>query len=363
MGSKSTTSVTQRELQPEEIALLDTQKQNLEVLTKIAEDSYNLSQEDRSYYEQVFRDGNDTQAKEALAKLQSQITGQPVDPASIQNVSIDTLLRDTILTAVPEFKDAATKFIDTNNQLTQKYGTELTGLSQSFSKGVQDISKNYADELQQIKDATGTINQDVLSRETGAAQAGISQSFAEARKQMSAEMARRGLAGSGVDLGMLGNLYQQEALAKGTAGYTARQSALGISEQMRQTQANLAGQQAQALTAGATAGFQAESQGLQSVYGTTMQNALQGYQQSQAATLQGIQGLQQVAQAGQGIYTGSQNYLGLGTSAAGSAASTAGSTAANLNMSSTTTQTSPFDFAGMAQGVGGLLTGYAAVKK
>ena len=76
-GSKGSTS---RKVTEEEKRLWDSQTKNLDSLTKIAEEQYNLSKEDRDYYEKTFREGTDTDAKNALAKLQSQITGKTVSP-------------------------------------------------------------------------------------------------------------------------------------------------------------------------------------------------------------------------------------------------------------------------------------------
>ena len=340
-GSKSSgSSSSTRTLTPTELKLIETQDKNLQVLTDIAQESFNLSQEDRTYYEDVFRYGTDTQAKEAIAKLQYQITGQEVPLDQIQGANVDQLLRDTILNSTPEFQEAATAYIEGANQLSSKYGADVTGLSSSFAKSINDLTTNYGQELQTIKEQTGTINQDVLSRETGAAMGGISQAYAEARKQMGGDLARRGLAGSGVEANLLANTYQQEALAKSQASTQARMSALQQSEAIRQTQAAYAGQQLQGAISGQELAYNANVGALQNVYGVASQANLQNYNLSNAATLQGIASLTQLAQAGQGIYAGSQNYISGATNAASNAASTAGSTAAALDMQRNTTSKS-----------------------
>lgn len=356
-GSKSSgSSSSTRTLTPTELKLIETQDENLQVLTRIAEDSYDLSTEDREYYERVFREGTDTQAKEAVAKLKSTITGQEVNPSEIQNVNIDELLRDTILNATPEFQEAATKYIDNANELTSNYGVEATGLSSAFSTGVKNLTSNYSQELEQIKSQTGTINQDVLARETGAAQAGISQAYAEARKQMTSDLARRGLAGSGVEMTALGTTYQNEAMAKAQAGVQARTNALAQSEAIRSQQLGIAGSQLQADVSGQQTAYQADLANMQNVYGVTSSQALQNYQTQNATALQGISALTQLAQAGTGVYSGSQNYLGIGTNAASSAAATAGNTAVGLDMQNNTTSKSKttswsFDMAKATEGV------------
>ena len=163
---KSSGSST-REVTAEEKALWDSQKTNLDSLTKIAEEQYNISEEERSYYEQVFREGTDTEAKTALAKLKSTITGTEVSADSIKDVSIDSLLRDTILTATPEFAESANKFIASQEELTKNYGAEVTGLSSAFSKSIEGFTNKYSNELQNISDTMCTANKDILDAQTG----------------------------------------------------------------------------------------------------------------------------------------------------------------------------------------------------
>lgn len=439
-GGKGGGGSSQRPVTAQELRLWDAQKNNLDVITKITEDQYGLGKEDRAYYEKIFREGSDTQAKEALAKLQEKITGRAVSPETIKAVNIDSLLRDTILSATPEFKVAADVYIKNSNLLTDKYGSDVTGISDAFKTQLTSYTANYGKEveestkdyknvlntvskqygaelsnatnaygnttteitnkfgtdiakaqqdytakLQQLQGEYGTARQDVLSRETGQALGGLSTSFAESRKQMESNLARRGLAGSGIEANMLANTYQQEALAKAQAGTQARYNAIGQSDAIRQMElanaqqqlasaqstagmslqaqqqaaqgiysagTNLAGQTYQSGTNLAQQGYQAGMQGsqniygantnlaqqsyqsglgaVQSIYGTVSQNTLQNYQLQNAATLQGISSLQQVAQAGQGLYAGSQNYLASAGSSAGNAAQIAGSSAANI---------------------------------
>jgi len=327
---KSSGGSNARPVTAEEKELWSTQSENLKIMTQIAEDQYNIGQEDRDYYEKVFRDGTDTEAKQAIADLKTKITGEQVDPNTIAEVNIDTLLRDTILNSTPEFQRAATELVSNSQELTSKYGADVTGLSKSFSQGVQDLNTNYQTELQQIKEQTGTINQDVLARETGAAMGGISSAYAEARKQMSGDLARRGLAGSGVEAQLLANTYNQEAVNKAQAGVQARTSALQQSEAIRQQQASLAGSQLQGGMSALGTAYQGELGGIQNVYGVTTAADMQNYQTTQAATLQGIAGLTQVAQAGQGIYAGSANYLASAASTSGQAAQIAGNSASSI---------------------------------
>lgn len=329
-GGKGGGGSSQRPVTQQELVLWDSQAKNLDMLTKIAEEQYNIGEEDRSYYEKVFREGSDTEAKEAIAKLKSKITGETVDPSSIESTNIDSLLRDTILASTPEFQKLATEVVETSNTLTKQYGADVSGLSQTFSKGIEDLTSNYQKDLQSIKEQTGTIRQDVLSRETGASLAGISQAYQEAQKQLQSTMAKRGLTGSGVEMRGIGDLYNQEALAKAGAGTQARMSALQQSETIRQQQIGISGAQLQAGVSGLQTGYQAQMGALGNVYGVTSANLQQGLQTTNAATLQGIAGLTQVAQAGQGLYAGSQNYLAQAAQSSGQAAQIAGSSAAQV---------------------------------
>ena len=329
-GGKGSSSASQRPVTQQELDLWTAQKENLDSLTKIAEEQYNLSIEDRNYYEKVFREGTDTEAKTALAKLQSQITGKEVSPESIKSVNIDSLLRDTILNSTPEFKDAASKVIQGQESLTKQYGSDVTGLSKAFTDSIQGFTNKYSQELQTTKEQIGTANADVLARQTGTTMAGISSGYQEARKQLESTLARKGLAGSGVEANILSSNYEQEAMAKASAGVSAYNTAIQQSDALRLQQAQLSGQQYQAGIAGATTGYQANLGATQNIYGVTSASDLQNYNLSNAATLQGIAGLTQVAQAGQGIYGQSANYLQGASSSAANAASTAGSSAVGL---------------------------------
>ena len=329
-GGKGSSGSSQRPVTQQELDLWTAQKENLDSLTKIAEEQYNLSIEDRNYYEKVFREGTDTEAKTALAKLQSQITGKTVSPESIKSVNIDSLLRDTILNSTPEFKDAASKVIQDQESLTKQYGSDVTGLSKAFTDSIQGFTNKYSQELQTTKEQMGTANADVLARQTGTTMAGISSGYQEARKQLESTLARKGLAGSGVEANILSSNYQQEAMAKASAGVSAYNTAIQQSDALRLQQAQLSGQQYQAGIAGATTGYQANLGATQNIYGVTSASDLQNYNLSNAATLQGIAGLTQVAQAGQGVYGQSANYLQGASSSAASAASTAGSSATGL---------------------------------
>ena len=337
MGGKSGSSGSaQREVTQQEKDLWSAQEASIESLTKIGEEQYNISVEDRDYYEKVFREGTDTEAKTALAKLKSTITGTEVSADSIKDVSIDSLLRDTILTATPEFAESANKFIASQEELTKNYGAEVTGLSSAFSKSIEGFTNKYSNELQNISDTMGTANKDILARQTGTSMAGISSGYAEARKQLESTLARKGLTGSGVEANILSQNYQQEAMNKASAGVSAYNTAIQQSDALRTSQAQMLGQQYQTNTAGLSTAYNANLGATQNIYGVTSASDLQNYNISNAATLQGIAGLTQVAQAGQGVYAGAANYL---QGASGSLSNAAqASTSAATSLASTNSQ-------------------------
>lgn len=331
MGGKSGSSGNaQRAVTQQEKDLWSAQEASIESLTKIGEEQYNISAEDRDYYEKIFREGSDTEAKTALAKLKSTITGTEVSADSIKDVSIDSLLRDTILTATPEFAESASKFISSQEELTKNYGAKVTGLSSAFSKSIEGFTNKYSNELQNISDTMGTANKDILATQTGTSMAGISSGYAEARKQLESTLARKGLTGSGVEANILSQNYQQEAMNKASAGVSAYNTAVTQSDAQRTAQAQILGQQYQTNTSGIGTAYNANLGATQNVYGVTSANDLQNYNVSNAATLQGIAGLTQIAQAGTGVYSGAANYLQGASATVGQAAGTATSAATSL---------------------------------
>ena len=144
MGGKSS-STSQRELTQEEKDLYAQQKVYLDQMGKIAEEQFELSKEDRTYYENVFRTGTDTEARNAVADLRSKITGTTVDPNSIKETNLDSLLRDLTLTTSSELRDVTNKFAETTQKAYDLYGAQATGLSEKFSQQIGTYTKQYAD--------------------------------------------------------------------------------------------------------------------------------------------------------------------------------------------------------------------------
>ena len=335
MGSSSKGAGQSRPLTEEERRLLSQQETYLRQMGDVAEEQFGLSAEDRDHYISVFREGTDTEARQAIAEMRSRISGTEIDPSTIEGVSIDSLLRDTILSATPEFQDLAQRAVAISDDLTQKYGSDISGLSDTFSTALQDYTTSYEAELSDIRASLGTADQDILSRETGAATAGISTAFREAQREMQSTLAQRGLSGSGVEAAATSDLLTQEALAKAGAIGQARYSAIAQSDARRQQQLGISGMQFQAGAGAAQQLYNVGAQATQGIYGAQLANVQQGMQTTNAATLQGIAGLTQAAQAGQGIYGGAQNYLAGAGATYGQGAQIAGSTATAIGQQQT----------------------------
>ena len=343
----------ERELSQEEKDLLASQQEQLSQLTDIAQEQWDISKEDRATYEEVFRDADTPEAQEAFKDLQELMTG--TRPTG--DVTSDTLLRDVLVGSTGEMKTATEEFVVKQQADFDSYEGELSGLSKDYSDSISNINTEYQSELQSTKDNMGTIDNDILSREQGAATGGISSAYQELRKQQSADLARRGLAGSGAEVNALNQTYQAEARDKAGAIASSRMSALGLSDQRRMEQLGISGTQAQygAQTAGSI--YSSESGVASQLYGTQAGLNQEGYGLNVASYQQGISNLQSLNAASQGIYSGSQNYLGQAASSYGTAAQQYGTSAyqqGSLNNDYYATQTQ----ANAASGAGiGSLTG------
>lgn len=325
MGKSS--GASQRPVTDEERRLWDAQAEHLDSLKTIAEEQHGLALEDRAYYEDVFRDASTPEAQKAMADLQEQLTGtRPTEG----DLTTDTLLRDVLVGSSGEMQAATKEFVAQQQKDFAEFEGELSGLSQEYVSKLDQIGTDYAAELAETKAALGTADADVLARETGAATAGISTAYEEARKGISSELARRGLAGTGVEASALGQAYQQEAMAKAGAMQQARMSAIGLSDQMRMQKLGIAGQQFQAQTGTAQAVYGQQAGVAGQLYGMGQQLGGQAYQLDVASRQQGIGNLQALSAAGQGMYVGSQNYLGQAAQSFTSGAQTAGQSAGTI---------------------------------
>jgi len=327
MGGGKGGGSSQRPVTAEEKRLWDAQADQLDSLRVVAEEQHGLALEDREYYEEVFRDANTPEAQTAFADLQEQLTGTRPKEGSITS---DSLLRDVLVGSSGEMQRATKQFVAQQEKDFGEFKGKLSGLSKEYASQIKSIGSDYQSELADIKSKLGTADEDILSRETGAAAAGISSSYAEARKGISAELARRGLAGTGVEASALGQAYQAEAMSKAGAMSQARLSAIGLSDQRRQQQLGIAGTQFQAGQATAGGVYQQQAGVAGQLYGMGSQIGQQGYQLDIASRQQGIGNLQSLSAAGQGQYVGAQNYLGQAAGSYAQGAQIAGSSAAQM---------------------------------
>lgn len=356
-----------RQITAEEKALQEQQSQALGKLFDIAGEQYNLAQDELDYYKKTFAEGSETEAKTALAKLQSRITGKEISPEDVQGMDATTLLRDTILNATPAFQEQANEYIKTTTSLAEKFGTDVTEATKTLTADLTKQTQDYQAKLTELGSQAGTINKDILSREQGASQAGISSAYAEARKQLQANLAQRGLNSSGIEANILASQFQQEAMAKAQGSYNARQSALQQSEALRQQQYGLLTQGYNVGTANATNIANANLQGIQSVYGVLGQNALQAYNTQQQATQQGITALSQIYTMGQQEYSNAlaqQQAVAQAYANAGGVASSGLAQAQNLSatIAQQNAQLASAQQAGMGQLLGAGIGAYASLK-
>lgn len=290
----------------------------------------------------------------------------------------------------------------------QKLATAITGLTNEYKLSTDIAQKTFAETsnkflnnyqidvnkyvggYEQLAAKTaanmGKADTDIYAQTKGALTAGISSSYAEARKELESTLARRGLAGTaGVEAGALTGLSTQEAMAKTGALSQAYTQAIAASDARRQqllaNQAgvsqlgigasqygtttgigtagtmlesglNVAGNALQTGVAGATTLYGGEINAAGSVYGTTAtsiqqqaqmeadaakaqaeaqaQIAAQQYNMAVTQQQQNIANLSQLSGISQGVYTGAQNYLSGAASTTANVAQTSGSTATQL---------------------------------
>lgn len=345
MGSKGGGSApAQRALTQQELDLLDTQRYSLEQATEVAAKQFNLSNEDREYVGRIYRGDLNPDDPRVQAEVVRRLEATP-RPTQEQFkhsgfFGIDMPDVESYEKAVKEWEDNKEALI---RKVSQELGTkgvdELLFEAIKESKGesarllneweakATELGKTYTDTLTGISDKfrttletksaeLGTADTDIYSRTKAQNLAGISQAYAEARKQAEGDLARRGLAGSGVQAGVTSSLLGQEAQMKGQAFGQAYEQAVGMSDARRMQQVGIAGQVAQADTA--TAG---------SIYQTGMGLATSNLQNRLANQQQYMANLQMGSGISQGIYGLSQNYLSGAGSTATQVASIAGSTA------------------------------------
>lgn len=334
---KGSSAPTERPLSVEELRLYETQAKSLEQATRVAAEQFNLSKEDREYVANIYRgdvDPNDPAVKAEVARRLKE-TPPPVKKPSqsaadyantlaawtaerdaiVRQVSsdlggkgVDELLFEGVKQAGGKAGELLSQWQAKSQELGDEYASTLSGLSDSFKNTLTATSEKL-----------GTADQDILSNVTGQNLAGISQSYQEALKQAQGALSRRGLAGSGVEAGVIGSLSGQQAMAQAGALSQSYQQAIALSDQRRQQQMGIAGQIMQ--TGASTAGQIYQTQA--GIAGQSMQNQLNLQQQNLA-------NLQMASGVSQGVFGMSQNYLAGAGQTANQSASTAGQTAGQI---------------------------------
>jgi hypothetical protein len=367
----STTTVSERELTQQELDLLETQKYSLDRATAVAEEQFNLSKEDREYFEDVFRNPDKMDSATIQSRVDSIISKANIDDdkkaelkglvtdSLSSGMGVDEILFETVKASSPIAKTQLDSWYETTAQLGKDYISQTSGLSKSFADKLQTTSdeiasgsyefQSQAGRLQTIGQEMGTADGDIYARTKGQELAGISQAYAEAQKQLQSNMAQRGITDSGVDIQATTNLSQAEAMQKAQGFSRAYTGAIQQSDLRRQQQAQLIGQET-GLTQAQMGASQLQSQLYGQQYQTGLGQAQLGYgvtsgletsnlQNQLNLGQQNLANLQMASGASQGVYQGSANYLGNAGNTANQSASVAGSTASNLNMKTTQTQT------------------------
>lgn len=357
--SKSSGS-SQRELTQEEKDLISTQEDALKQAMDVYTEQFNLSKTDRDYFDKIYRgdlDPNDPKVKEEVAnrlKNTPQPTyaqfvkttrttddyGYTVETTSTDMEAYDKAMqewnanKDKIVKEVSSdlggigVDEALFKSVMDSDSNVKKAFTDWQSKAQtlgtSYTDKISGLSKDFTSKLTTIGNEMGTANKDVLAQTTASNLAGLSQSYAEARKQLEGTLAQRGLSDSGVGVSALGQSYNQEAMAKANALGISNQQAIAQSDALRQQQMSIAGTiyNTDLQTANTAYGIQS---GLDTAQ---LQNTLNANQQN-------ISNLTTMSGVSQGVYGGSQNYLSQAGTTANQTASTAGSTAVGIgNMQS-----------------------------
>lgn len=195
---------------------------------------------------------------------------------------------------------ASGAYNETLSNATGKLGTELSGAvdgyrtqlatsTESFTKDITDSRVSYAQkmgeatgkyigstqnevnsykgQLQDAKGKIGTADADIYAQTKGSQLAGISQAYQEASKAALGQLSRRGLAGSGVEAKVIGDLAGQQAGATAGALSNSYQQAIAMSDQRRQQQLAMGEQAYNVGQAGAQSVYGARTANIQGQYG------------------------------------------------------------------------------------------------
>ena len=321
--SKSSGAPAARPLSKQEKRLLETQERSLAQAIEVAESEFNLSAEDRTYFEQIFRGELDPTNIEVRRELETRLSDPRYKDTPLEMLqqevmhdldkSVDQLLFDKVRQSDSRTSALLGEWEAGARELGTAYTDQLAGLSEGFKQQITGISESM-----------GTADQDIYAQTKAQNLAGISQAFKEAQDTALSALSRRGLAGSGVEAGAISSLAAQEAQMKAGALGQSYQQAVTASDVRRQQQAGIASQLLQT-----EAGMAGQIYGTQSGLDTAaLQAQLSGQQQ-------GIANLQLASGVSQGVYGGAANYLQMAGQTFGQVGQTAGSTAVGLGSNAT----------------------------
>lgn len=296
MGKKSAPDA--RTVSAEERAAIASQNDSLDKLTEIAQSQLDLSDEQIAKYQAAFEDPNNL-ATDDIAEFQSLLTGKPVTAADLADKSLEDIIRESMLQAPASFTRQAEDYVAKTDRLATEFKADTAFNTGKLVSSLESAGYKYQTQLGDTAKKLGTIDEDILARETGAATAGISSAFAEGQKGLEENLARRGLSGSGLDAQATAQLSQQESLAKFGALSQARTQARGLSDQLRMQQLGLQSQQYQVGQQTAQGIYGAQQQGAGTIYQTGANQAGGVLQARTAGTQQGLGSLGQAYGMGQ----------------------------------------------------------------
>lgn len=234
---------------------------------------------------------------------------KPVKPKQIYNQDANANLREAVIRGNEENTRTIGRFEGTARGLADQFNQGSTRLNQGMNTDMNDAYQGYDSKIRGLMGEMGTASQDTLGRMRGQAYAGLDSGFAMANDDLQAQMAARGLTGSGIFAKGLGDLAQQKMNAGMQANVNAYDKAVAFDDTNRTNKMNTEGNLYGALQSklqgayGRKMGQLGQNYGNKmGIEGQIMQNQLNNTQQRQA-------NLMGYAQLGRGMQGMSQNYL------------------------------------------------------
>lgn len=249
-------------------------------------------------------------------------------PAKVYNQDVNANLKEAVIRGNEENTRTINRFEGTARGLANQFNSGSQNLNTQMNQNMNNEYQGYNTKVRDLLGQMGTASEDTLGRMRGQAYAGLDSGFAAAGDDMQAQMAARGLSGSGIFAKGLGDLAQSRMNAGMQANVNAHGQAIQADDATRgkllsgegdlygAAQANLQG------AYGRNMGQLGQDYGNKmGIEGQIMQNQLNNTQQRQS-------NLMGYAQLGRGMQGMSQNYLGSAGSGFQNIGQIAGSSAA-----------------------------------